>query len=154
MNSRSKALHITVSLAAALLVAACGGAAETGESPAGAFDPDLFPSGQLVPAADVFAAQQQGVDILFVDARTGLDYEFGHIPGAVNVPYHSAEEHLSDLPKDRWIVTYCECPHAEAVQVADTLTKNGFEYVRVIDEGLQGWRDQGGELVKGAEPGA
>jgi cytochrome c oxidase cbb3-type subunit 3/ubiquinol-cytochrome c reductase cytochrome c subunit len=87
--------------------------------------------------------------ILFVDARTPNDYEFGHIPGAVNVPYFEADQHAASMPKDKWLVAYCECPHAEADQVADAFEKSGLTMVRVIDEGLQGWKLIGGETVAG-----
>jgi rhodanese-related sulfurtransferase len=115
-------------------------------SPAEAFveGSDLF-----VPAQTVHDAVDQGMNIVFVDARTAMDYEFGHIPGAINVPYFEAEQHLDRLPRDAWIVAYCECPIAEARQVADTLIANGFTQVKVIEEGLQGWRELGGEVVGG-----
>jgi rhodanese-related sulfurtransferase len=69
------------------------------------------------------------------------------------VPYFEVEEHLSALPREQLIVSYCECPHAEAVQVADALVADGFPHVKVIDEGLFGWTELGGELVAGA-PGS
>jgi len=108
---------------------------------------------RLAPAATVAQAVDSGIDVLFLDARATLDFEAGHIPGAVNVPYFETEKHLDKLPKDRWIVAYCECPTAEANQVADTLEKNGYTMVRVIEEGLQGWRDLGRETVGGPETG-
>jgi rhodanese-related sulfurtransferase len=107
---------------------------------------------RFVAAKAVAEAADKGTDILFVDARPATDYEFGHIPGAVNVPYFEPEKHLDKLPKDKWIVTYCECPHAEAGQVADALEKNGYTKVRVIDEGLQGWKDLGRSVVGGTQP--
>lgn len=108
---------------------------------------------RFVSAAAVADGFDSGVPIVFVDARPPMDYEFGHIPNAVNVPYFEPEKHYDSLPKDAWLVAYCECPHAEAEQVADALEKNGFTQVRVIDEGLQGWRDLGREIVGGtAEP--
>lgn len=118
----------------------------------GATDPNLFPEGKYTPVADIKAAADAGADIVFVDSRTQSDFQFGHIPGAVNVPYFEAAQHVSELPKDRWIVTYCECPHAEAEQVADALIADGFTMVRVMDEGLQGWRDAGGEIATGPPP--
>jgi rhodanese-related sulfurtransferase len=139
---------------ALVLTAACstsspGGATDT-DTPAATAAADLFGDGKFVPAEDVLAASREGAAIVFVDARTQLDYEYGHIPGAINVPYFEADQHLDKLPKDRWIVTYCECPHAEAEQVADVLLANGFSMVKVIDEGLAGWREQGGEVQGGA----
>jgi rhodanese-related sulfurtransferase len=121
-----------------------------GPTAAPTLDATLFGEDQLVPAAEIKAAVDSGADILFVDARAPLNYEAEHIAGAVNAPYYDAAQYVNELPKDRWIVTYCECPTAEATQLADELTAAGFSHVRVIEEGLQGWRDQGGALEAGA----
>ena len=133
-------------------VSGCGGGPPLEDPALGRVPPEsaraLQPDANLLASArHVMAAYRAGVEIVFVDARPELDYNSGHIPGAVNVPYFDVEAHLTDLPKDKLIVAYCECPHAEAVQVADKLLASGFAHVKVIDEGLAGWRDQGGELV-------
>lgn len=103
----------------------------------------------MVPVSQVVAAVDAGADIVFVDARPPLDYESGHVAGAISVPYFEAEKHLDRVPRDRWAVVYCECPHAEAQQVADALLAAGYTKVKVIDEGLGGWRDLGREIVMG-----
>lgn len=103
----------------------------------------------MVPASQVAAAVDAGADIVFVDARPPLDFESGHVAGAISVPYFEAEKHLDRVPRDRWAVVYCECPHAEAQQGADALLAAGYTKVKVIDEGLGGWRDLGREIVKG-----
>jgi rhodanese-related sulfurtransferase len=116
--------------------------------PAVAFSPE---GGRFVAAAALAQALESGAyDIQVVDARPPADFEFGHIPGAINVPYFEPDKHLDKLSKDKWIVTYCECPHAEAEQVADALESAGYTQVRVIDEGLQGWRDLGLETEGGS----
>jgi rhodanese-related sulfurtransferase len=108
----------------------------------------LAPDGdRLAPVRYIREAQAAGVPIVFVDARTPLDYSSGHIPGAANVPYYDPKANMAELPRDRLVVTYCECPQAEAMQVADALVADGFGWVKVIDEGLGGWRDLGGELT-------
>jgi rhodanese-related sulfurtransferase len=112
---------------------------------------ELAPSADvLVPVSVVLEAMRAGVPIEFVDARTKLDYDNGHIPGAVNVPYFDPQPYMASLPKDKLIVCYCQCPHAEAVQVADALQANGFPWVKAIDEGLDGWTAAGGEVVASA----
>jgi rhodanese-related sulfurtransferase len=141
------------------MLAACspsdtGSGTDSGSADGGAAtaDPALFAEGKFASAADIKAADDAGEDIVFVDSRVALDYESGHIPGAAHVPYFEAADHIDSLPKDRWIVTYCECPHAEAEQVADVLLDNGFTMVRVMDEGLQGWREIGGAVETGPPP--
>lgn len=121
------------------------------DAPAG--DPFQEGTDLMVPAAAIAKAIDGGLEVVFVDARPPLDYESGHIAGAVNVPYFEAEKHLALVPKDKWAIVYCECPRAEAQQTADKLLQNGYTKVKIIDEGLAGWRDLGKEIVAGtAEP--
>ena len=42
-----------------------------------------------------------------VDVRTQAAYDDGHIPGAVLIPAGEILNHLSELPRDKMIVTYC-----------------------------------------------
>jgi hypothetical protein len=44
---------------------------------------------------------------LFVDVRDAGTYGSSHIKGAVNIPLDELDSRLSELPKDRWIITYC-----------------------------------------------
>jgi len=110
-----------------------------------------------IAMADVVKAIDDGClkgQIQFIDARTQLDYESGHIPGAIDVPFHSPQAHFSELPKDKWLIAYCECPNSEALQVANALVKDGgFTKVKYITEGLAAWRDHNRQLVEGAERG-
>ena len=58
----------------------------------------------LADAKQAYDAQS----VLIVDVRNSGSYAAGHIPGAINVPLANIEANqLNDLPKDKWIVTYC-----------------------------------------------
>ena len=140
----------------ALTLAACGGGGQTAVAPAGAgaaAQPDFANAGKgadklFVPVDDIKKAYDAKQDFVLVDARPPTDFAAGHIKGAVNAPYFEVEKHLSKLPKDKWIITYCACPHAEAEQAARTLLKNGYTKVKVIDEGYFGWVDKGWPVEK------
>ena len=95
----------------------------------------------MVSIENIATAHDLGMELTLVDSRTALDFEFGHLPGAINVPYFDVEANLDRLPRDGWIVTYCECPNSEARQVYEELISNGFTYVKVIEEGMAPWRD-------------
>jgi hypothetical protein len=45
---------------------------------------------------------------IIVDVRSTTAYEEGHIAGAVSIPDAETESRLSDLPKDKLIVAYCQ----------------------------------------------
>lgn len=131
----------------------------TASIPADALGCAAFTEGAELQIAmhDVIKAIEDGClkgQIQFVDARPQIDFESGHIAGSVNVPFHSPQAYFETLPKDKWLITYCECPNSEALQLANALTKDGgFSKVKYIAEGLAAWRDFGRELVEGAEPG-
>lgn len=159
-----------IALMAALSVAvlaACGGGATASQPQAAAQPAAKSPTAQAPAAAqpaakdavdfadvaksndklfvsvdDVKKAFDAKQDFILVDARPPSDFAVEHIVGAVNVPYFEVDKHLSKLPKDKWIVTYCACPHAEAEEAARQLTKNGYTKVKVMDEGYFGWVDK------------
>lgn len=42
-----------------------------------------------------------------VDVRTAEAYRENHIPGAINIPYDQLKTRAGELPKDKYLVTYC-----------------------------------------------
>jgi rhodanese-related sulfurtransferase len=56
------------------------------------------------------------------------------------VPLHGFEEHVRELPRDRDIILYCNCPNeASAARVAKLLIDAGFLRVRPLLGGLDAW---------------
>lgn len=53
------------------------------------------------------AMENRTGQIWVLDVRSRADYEEGHIPGAMSIPYDELLTRLSTLPRDRTIVTYC-----------------------------------------------
>lgn len=156
-NRISVGLTLALLALLALTLAACGGGGQTASAPAGgaasAGEPPFANAGKgadklFVPVDDIKKAYDAKQDFILLDARPPTDFAAGHIKGAVNAPYFEVEKHLSKLPKDKWIITYCACPHAEAEQAARTLMKNGYTKVKVIDEGFFGWVDKGWPVEK------
>lgn len=90
--------------------------------------------------------------MVIVDARPPSDYARMHIAGAISVPFYQAAEFAKQIPKDRFILTYCACPHAESVKVREALRALGYPRVAVIDEGIIVWRDRGNPVRGGAKP--
>lgn len=146
-------LTLTLLALLALALAACGGGTTTTASAPQAANADFSNAGKgadklFVPVDEIKKAYDAKQDFVLVDARPPTDFAAGHIKGAVNAPYFEVEKYLNQLPKDKWIVTYCACPHAEAEQAARTLMKNGYTKVKVIDEGYFGWVDKGWPVEK------
>lgn len=99
--------------------------------------------GRYVGIDAVNAAMEAGEAFVLLDARPVADFATSHITGATSLPFYEVENHLEALPRDRWIVTYCGCPHAVSGQAADALLAAGFERVAVLDEGCYEWEDRG-----------
>lgn len=66
-------------------------------------DRNQVPRIELADAKQHFDAQTA----YFVDARSLGEYEEQHIAGAYYVPSIGLEEHLSELPTDKLVITYC-----------------------------------------------
>lgn len=115
-------------------------------------DPAFTPGARYTPVDVVKRELDRGAAIGFLDARAPSDYVAGHIAGAADVPFYAARDYLFALPKDKWLVCYCACPHAESGRLMDTLTANGFTKVTVLDEGVNVWAERGYPMRKGPSP--
>ncbi len=47
------------------------------------------------------------MDLLLVDVRKKSEYEAEHFIGALNIPLHTINEHLAELPKDKAFAIHC-----------------------------------------------
>ena len=92
---------------AAVLLAACGGqtAAPPPTLAPTAYSGD-FPEVPRVPLEEAKAAYFDH-SAVFVDVRSAGEYQVGHIPGSINIYSPTVEQHLSELDKQKWIITYC-----------------------------------------------
>lgn len=81
--------------------------------------------------------------VTILDVRPEDEYNLGHLPGALNIPFDQLEQHLGALHKNTEIVAYCRGPYCvmsfEAVAV---LRKNGFR-IRRLEDGFPEWKAAG-----------
>lgn len=90
----------------------------------------------------------QGEKVVILDVQPKGIYEKGHIKGALSFPWSSNidEEQTLRLPRDRLVVTYCDCGPGESdsASVAAQLIELGFEHVKVLkDPSVKGWKSAG-----------
>jgi 3-mercaptopyruvate sulfurtransferase SseA len=71
-----------------------------------AAEEQTYPEIPRVSLSDAKAAYDNNAAI-FVDVRPAASYQAGHIKGALNIPESELSYRLSELPKNRWIITYC-----------------------------------------------
>ena len=89
-----------------------------------------------------------GKPVTIIDAQPKDVYKAGHIKGAISLPWKSQIplEEMWNIPKDKPIVTYCDCGPGESdsADVASQLIQFGFEDVKVLgDPSIKGWREAG-----------
>lgn len=65
-----------------------------------------FPQISRVSLSDAKLAYDKNTAI-FIDVRDSGSYESGHIVNALNIPLAELEDRLAEIPRDRWIITYC-----------------------------------------------
>lgn len=76
----------------------------------------IGPDGELTPEQDAqvvrldlagAVAKLGTPDALFIDTRSSIEFEQGHIQGAQNVQAYVEDNRLETLPKDKDIILYC-----------------------------------------------
>ena len=89
--------------------------------------------------------------IAVVDVRKPHDYDADpvRIPGATRHLPDRVDEWMHDLADDREIVVYCVHGHAVSNGVLDRLRSAGCR-ARLVEGGLEAWKDSGGTTVTDA----
>lgn len=114
--------------------------------------PPFEPDAEFIKVDAIKAQFDRKATMIIVDARPPADYARMHVAGAISIPFYDSASFAKQLPKDRYILTYCGCPHAESGQLRTALKKLGYPRVAVMDEGLLAWRDRGYPVRGGAKP--
>jgi membrane protein DedA with SNARE-associated domain/rhodanese-related sulfurtransferase len=71
------------------------------------------------------------------------------LPGALHIGHHELERRVGEVPLERDIIVYCDCPHEEgAVAMVKVLRKHGAKSVRPLVGGLRGWEQRGFPVEK------
>ncbi len=92
--------------------------------------------------------QDMKSDIVILDVRLKDLYNMRHIKGALSLPWKEelTEADVQNLPRDKMIVTYCDCGPGEgdSALVAFQLMGLGFTNVKVLsDPAIKGWIKSG-----------
>lgn len=88
---------------------------------------------------------------VIIDARPEYQYELGHLPGAINIPYDS--NNLSELIdkhalKNQALIVYCSSAHCNAAELlAEKLRGLGCTKISVYPGGWEEW--SGGDWERG-----
>lgn len=86
---------------------------------------------------------------VIIDARTGVEFRRGHVPGAINAPPRKILLRTARLPreKDAELVVYCA--HGQRAWIAKKLlAARGYSKISVLEGYLVGWKEAGLPLEK------
>ena len=134
-------------LAAALVLAGCGGAA----APVAPRTAAPTAAGQVTLPAEVnvtYAAALRDAGAFVLDVREPDEWAAGHIPGAILIPLGQLEDRFGEVPRDRTIVTVCRSGNRSA-EGRDILRQAGLTAVTSMDGGMNDWTAAGLPVVSG-----
>ena len=82
-------------------------------------------------------------EVILLDVRPAVEYENGHLPGALSIPLEEIRQTLASLPDDKTIVAYCRGPYCVIADDAlSILAENGRNVAR-LEEGVMEWQEAG-----------
>jgi len=79
-------------------------------------------------------------NVLLLDVRPSVEFEFGHITGAVSIPMNELMTNLKNIAKEKEIIAYCRGPFCVLADEAVKLLKEQGYHVRRLDEGYPEWK--------------
>ncbi len=85
-------------------------------------------------------------EVFLIDVRPSMEYESGHILGAVCMPIEELPERLGEIPRDRPVIAYCRgeyCLFAD--EAVALLREHGIAAAR-LEGGWPEWLDEGREV--------
>jgi rhodanese-related sulfurtransferase/DNA-binding transcriptional ArsR family regulator len=101
-----------------------------------------------LPRADLQHMLRKGEAVL-IDVRPGIEFEHGHVRGALSIPIEELPSRVDELPRDRRIVAYCRgayCLFAD--EAVALLRERGYDAVR-LDGGWPEWLTEGRSVTAG-----
>lgn len=103
---------------------------------------------EAVNAEDLVRRIEAG-KVTVIDVRPVVEFEAGHIAGAISVPMDQLAAKLDSLPRRKEIIAYCRGPYCVQSDAAVSLLgKHGFKAKR-LEFGLPEWRAKGHAVASG-----
>jgi hydroxyacylglutathione hydrolase len=107
----------------------------------GYFTPDVVTAdaaGLAVWTSSELAERLPKNGMMILDVRGKSEYAARHIVGAKHIPLGYLPQRLSELPKDRLLITQCASGYRSQI-AASYLRAHGFDRVATLNDGEQGW---------------
>jgi len=89
---------------------------------------------EAIDLAELARRVESGEGPQVLDVRNAGEYESGHIPGSLHIPYGELLDRLDDVPRDRPVATICKAGKRSGL-AASILQREGFEGVMHVSRG-------------------
>jgi rhodanese-related sulfurtransferase len=88
-------------------------------------------------------------ELLVLDVRSTAEFDEGHIPGAINIPYDAVGERIAELGPagERDIVVYCRSGRRSAIAL-ETLKGAGFSRLFHLEGDYLRWSEESRSVVR------
>ena len=100
---------------------------------------------QRIPMVDPdeLADRMDGEELVVLDVREEREFDAGHIPGSIHIPYTEIDARHPELPREKTIAAVCSGGKRSGLAVS-ILQREGFERLLHVGHGGVGtWRRQG-----------
>lgn len=94
---------------------------------------------ELVGGPELLRRVESG-EVVVLDVRPRIEFDAGHLPGAVNVPLPELERRLAELPKDQEVVAYCRGRYCLLAYAAVDYLRDHHVRALRMDGGMSEWR--------------
>jgi rhodanese-related sulfurtransferase/DNA-binding transcriptional ArsR family regulator len=82
-------------------------------------------------------------DAILVDVRPAIEYDAGHLPGAISMPLSELELRMHEVPPGKQVIAYCRGPYCVyADQALERFSSQGRKVAR-LEEGVPEWQSAG-----------
>jgi len=104
----------------------------------------------VVDAETLNSLQTRMPEVVVLDVRTAEEYQAGHVPGAINIPYDQLPGGLAafGVSPDQPVVTYCRSGRRAGVAL-QALAVAGFDKLGYLQGDFPGWAASGRPVVEG-----
>jgi ArsR family transcriptional regulator len=92
---------------------------------------------------DALLAQTRAGFVTVLDVRPPDEFDLGHLPSAVNIPFRELEARLAEINPSQEVVAYCRGPYCVlSYEAVAALRTKGFK-ARRLEDGFPEWRAAG-----------
>jgi rhodanese-related sulfurtransferase len=105
---------------------------------------------ERLEAGDLYALTQEDSSAQILDVRERDEWEEGHIPGSVHVPYHDIDSMPDALDAARPVAVLCASGQRAAVAASLVARLGGERVLHVVGGGVGTWQRAGHPVERGA----